>query len=441
MKLRTIALIALCTTFLLSCSKGKIIELPLSLQNGYGPFHFGIAMMSDFLVNENDTLGKSYINESEYFKGLLDVKYGNIESNGYQSDYQDYLLGTIAKERYDEIQKSWGWIPNTLYLSDTPVKTKIAFAYGKDHSGNPKIVIDANNNLDLNDDKVYTPVDLDLLFNEHLNKDSLVQAHSIHVSFESFIQNQIVPVTVPILVMYHSQLGFIFNFAQYATARCKGETIAVCWDGFTRMAYITTEITMVADMRKNEIAKEEDVILQNEYIEIKGEVYKNLGINTSKNALILEKVDLPKTQIVSTQVGCKSPSFEGEEFTNKSSISSEMLKGKYIFLDFWATWCGPCIQDIPNLKELYAQVDTSRIEIIGIVGDSPADMINEMINQHQITWPQIVSDDNNKITEKFGVGILKGYPTSFLLNPEGIIIAKNFRGEELVENVLARMKE
>ena len=434
MKLRVITLLVLCTTFLLGFSQGKIIELPLTQQNGYGPFGLGLSGLSPFSEDENNPWAKTYLRVTEGPTGLTDLKYGNIETNMYQSVYQNYFLGNITNERYEVIQKSWSWVPDTSSLSKTPIRTIIAFAYGKDSDGVTRMVVDANNNLDLSDDKVFTPIDM-TLYIKCINKDSLTQIHAIPVSFETFTHNKIVAVTVPLFVVYHSQGNmFMRNFSQYATTQYKGENIVICSHGFTNLSYENADITLVnADIGKDDKAKEEDVILKKEYIEIKGEVYKNLGVNTNKNVLILEKADLPKNQLISTQVGYKSHPFSGEEYTTKVPISLEGLKGKYVLLDFWATWCGPCIQEFPNLKELYAKVDTSKFEIIGIIGNSPINTLNESINKHQLTWPQILSDDSNRIKEKYGID---GYPTTLLLDTEGVIITKNLRGKMLVDKVL-----
>ena len=69
------------------------------------------------------------------------------------------------------------------------------------------------------------------------------------------------------------------------------------------------------------------------------------GVNTNKSTFVLEKIDS-----LSTQIGYKSYPFQGEEFTTKIPVSSESLRGKYVLLDFWATWCKPCIQEFPFLK-------------------------------------------------------------------------------------------
>jgi len=446
MKLKFIALFTLCATSSLSYSQERI-ELPLTTQNGYGLFPSASGGISPYSENENNPWAKTYLKVSKGPAGLTDIKYGDIETNIHQSVYQNYFLGNITKEWYEDLQKSWNWTPDASSLSKTPIKTRIAFAYGKDSEGVTKMVVDANNNLDLSDDEIFKPFDLisfmmfsQIMSSKSLNNDSISQAHAISVSFETFTHNKIVSVTAPLYIKYSAIMDmFTCNFAQHATTQYKGEDIAVCSGNFTNLSYTHPDITLVnADMNEEGKAKEENIILKNEYIEIKGEVYKNLGVNTNKNVLILEKADLPKTQLVSTQIGYKSYPFNGKEFTTKAPISLESLKGKYVLLDFWAVWCGPCIQEFPNLKELYAKVDTSKFEIVGIVGDSPIDALEKMIGQHQIIWPQILSDDTNRIKEEYGI---HGYPTTLLLNPEGVIIAKNLRGEELTDKVLNLIKK
>src|SRR5690606_33943708 len=113
-------------------------------------------------------------------------------------------------------------------------------------------------------------------------------------------------------------------------------------------------------------------------------------------------------------------------------------KGKYVLLDFWGTWCGPCIQEIPNLKTLYDNIDKSNFEIISIVVDSPKKDLEQLMSKYGITWPQIISDDSNTIKEKYG--IMK-YPSTFLLSPEGVIIAKDLRGKELKTKIESLLKK
>ena len=439
MKSKKIAVIILLSINLFSCSHDKIVELPLTMQNGYGPFHVASGGMSPNSENEDNPWYKTYLKVSKFPEDLTDMKYGHIETNIYQAVYQDYLLGNITKDWYDGLQKSWKWIPDTLSLSKTPIKTKIAFVYGKDLEGTLKIVVDENNNLDLSDDILFSPFDRASAGN-NVNIDSIVQAQAVSVSFEIFVHNKIVPVSVPLYVMYHSQINrFFCNFYQYATTQYKGIQIAVSSSQFTNLSYRDIDVAIVpSDLKNGEKVERENIYKKNEYIEIKSEIFEIKGVNTNKNTLVLEKTDLPKTQLLSTQTGYKSFPFQGEEFTQKTPISSEILKGKYILLDFWATWCGPCIQEFPNLKELYSKTDRAKFEIVGIVGESQPNTLTDAIEKHEITWPQIFSDDTNKIIEKYGIN---AYPTTFLIDTEGIIIAKDLRGKELEEKILSLIKE
>jgi thiol-disulfide isomerase/thioredoxin len=423
---------------LISCSKQDIIEIALTQQFGYGHFQFSLGGISTYSEDENNPWKDTYLKVSGIPDNWKEIKIGDIEFDFYQSVYQDYLLGKISQQRFEELQKAWSWIPDTLQLSQEPLRTKVAFVYGNDSIGRINMIVDRNNNLDFSDDESFLPYEWNSESN--VNIDSIALSRTITISFEQLVDNKIVEVNTPVFITYlNPHTTFMVNFPQYYTASFLGERIAICSDGFTSLSYEKPGIALINNtLKEGEKINYEDLIVKNEYIEIKGNIYRNLGVDLNKKTLLLKKMKLPRNKLNSTQIGYKTYNFEGIEFSTQSNFRLDDLKGKYVLLDFWAVWCGPCLQEIPKLKKLYEITDREKFEIIGIVADSPTDALSEIITKNSITWPQIQSTDANKIKEKYGIS---GYPTIFLLDTDGIIIAKGMRFEELEEKVLGLLRE
>lgn len=430
MRLKHLVFISLCTVGLLSGSNPKTIEIPLTQKMGYGHFAESFSGISPYPDDENDPWEKVHLNASGAPKDWTEIKYGEIGIDYCQMVYQNYILGNITKEFYEGIQEAMNWQPDTLKLSKTPLKSAVAFTFGKDPSGKVRFIVDANNNLDFSDDESFIPYNV--TSGGYLAKDSLVLSKTINVFYERFADNKIVSVSTPLFIVEWDM--FMCNFPQHSIANFNGEKIAVCSNNFTNLSYQRSSIAILNDsLKEGDKISPENLVEKNEFIEIKGNIYKNIGVNQKNNTLILEKTNSPKSELYSTQIGYKSFPFEGADCVTETKITSDKLRGKYVLLDFWAVWCGPCLQEIPNLKKLYEKTDREKFEIIGIVGKSPLNALKGIIEKDSITWPQLLSTDSNKIQEKYGV---TGYPTTFLLNPDGLIIAKGIRGKELEEKIL-----
>lgn len=434
-----ITLIILGFACLISWTQGETIELPLTKKNGYGPFiSSSTGGMSLYSTDDNNPWFKTYLKIKGAPTDWSGTKFGDIDFNIYQTVYQNYLVGNITEERYEILQKSWSWIPDTLNLSKAPLQCKVAFAFGKDSTGEVKMIIDTNNNLDLSDDKPFKPLVID--YTKKTNIDSIKISNSITISYEDFVDKKIVKESTPIFITYMSQIDmFMCNFPQYKTTKFKEVEIAVCSDDFCSVTYDNPIIAIVSDtLKKGDKIDRANIFSKNENIEIKGEVYKNKGVNKTKNTLILERLNLPKNQLYSTQIGYKTISFEGVDFKTNAPIVLSDLKGKYVYLDFWASFCKPCLEEIPNVSELYSKIDTSKIQFIGIVCETPPNALNKLITEHSIDWPQILSNDTNNIKDKYNI---RGYPTTLLLDHEGVVIARNLRGKALEDKVISLTKK
>lgn len=418
---------------LFGCNKSKIIELPLSEKAGFGPFIVSYGGFSTYSEDENNPWAKTYLKVKGIPEDWTEVKLGHFETNIYQTVYQHYYTGDISPEWYERVQDSWGWIPDSLNLSKEPLKTRIAYAYGIDQTGSLRMVVDADNNLDFSDDRIIEPSDMRGVFLK--DRDSIALSNSIMVTYELLQNNRIVEAQVPVNVVWMGQNEYLMsNFPQHAVAQIDGIDIAICSDNFTSLSYSKTNILLMDGSIGDEIiANRDNILTNNEYFIVKGKVYRNLGVNRNKNVLQLEKITIPIDQLYSTQPGFRTIPFKGQDFIDQTTtISNESLKGKYVLLDFWAVWCGPCIAEFSLLKEIYENADKSKFEIVGIIGESKPEAIRKIMEEKSVSWPQILSDNENKIKENYGV---YGYPTTFLIDPDVIIIAKNLRGDQLKEKI------
>lgn len=130
-----------------------------------------------------------------------------------------------------------------------------------------------------------------------------------------------------------------------------------------------------------------------------------------------------------TKEGCMFKDFKGETSEGKeSSLSDYVGKGKYVLVDFWASWCGPCRAEIPTIKEVYNQYTKKGLVVLGVAVWDQKEKSENTIKELQMSWPQIFMGNDRTPTNTYGI---MGIPHIILFGPDGTILKRNLRGEEL----------
>lgn len=190
---------------------------------------------------------------------------------------------------------------------------------------------------------------------------------------------------------------------------------------------------------------------------LKAQLYLEVIKNTDKGTALIKqlKTDYPDTRYGknadkileniakqaaarkiqdSLEIGSAFPDFSETDLNGKP-LSVASRKGKVVLVDFWATWCGPCRAELPNVIQTYQKHHDQGFEIIGVSLDSDRDKLDGFLKQEDgMTWPQYYDGLGwgNKLAGKYGV---EAIPFALLIGPDGKIIGKDLRGDELEDAV------
>ena len=120
---------------------------------------------------------------------------------------------------------------------------------------------------------------------------------------------------------------------------------------------------------------------------------------------------------------------------NGQPFDQSTLAGKIVLVDFWATWCGPCIAEIPNVLEQYQKYHSKGFEVVGISLDQERDALEKFVTERKIPWPILFEPSEGSgwqhpLASYYGIS---GIPTVILIGEDGNVVSLNARGERLGE--------
>ncbi|MBP8777074.1 MAG: AhpC/TSA family protein [Bacteroidaceae bacterium] len=164
--------------------------------------------------------------------------------------------------------------------------------------------------------------------------------------------------------------------------------------------------------------------------------FEQAGENIRSQKRILQLFEQAKAEN-NTATGKPFVDFTVETEPGKSvKLSDYVGKGQYALVDFWASWCGPCRAETPNIAEIYKEYKDKGLIVLGVASWDKVEDTNEAIKELNITWPQILNAQQIG-TKAYGIN---GIPHIILFGPDGTILARDLRGEGMKQTVKSFFK-
>lgn len=146
-----------------------------------------------------------------------------------------------------------------------------------------------------------------------------------------------------------------------------------------------------------------------------------------QNCYYLKQIQQKIDRLKAIAIGRPAPDFELNDLDGKG-VKLSALKGKYVLLDFWASWCGPCRKENPTVVKAYNNYKAKGFTVLGVSLDSSEPAWRKAVKEDGMPWVQVLNDKKVAAERLYEV---KGIPANFLIDPQGKIIATNLRGPAL----------
>lgn len=406
--------IILLSLILFNCSPKKedvdIINLPLKEINGFGSFKESFSMLtwnsSEKAEQETKGIPKDW---NEFYVN-------QIWFDAFQTVYPAFIKQGFDESKFNERYATWIKNPQQRKLSKERINSYVNIVFRKNNQGIIEYILDTNNNKDFSDEEIRIPLKVDDLNYSQSAK------NGPFVAYELSTNNGVLDKKVKVLILLNANDSLMFSFPQVFETLFLNKKIQVS-HGFANLTF-DEKSSFIIDGKQEEIGL-------HELIKIDSSIYKNLGVDVNKNTLILQRLSKNK-ELFSTNVGYKAIPFKVKKLNSIDSISLSDYSGKFLYIDFWGTWCATCLMELPIICHAFEKTARKDIEFLGIAVHDTKEKLESYIEDFSIKYPQVLESDSKNLKKKYNI---VGFPTTFLIDRKGKIVAKNLKGEKLLDSL------
>lgn len=381
----------------------------------------------------------SAVRDVSIYKGIPQKKYVLQNVRRWTFNYNQHLFealveGRITRENYLNSIKTSPL--DTACVTNQKIKRNYASVFiGLDSLNNKEVIVDANNNLDFSDDKVYT-------FNL---KEKINTLPRVEISVDYFNGKEIQPTTVS-MKMDPNEI----TYSQNEIDKKANLTLMIdSYKGGTGIIggkrynfYVNNEYFGLYPLKNHVISLK----LENE--EINENSYRYNPTDTLRFGHALYRVKQLKPDLLQIELIAKTkfeatlnsmaPEISGKDIFSSKDFSTQQLKGKYILIDFWGSWCRPCVESLPDLKRLHEKYKSKNIAFVSIARESDPELIKakKIITEQKLDWPQLAPLSGN-IMENY---LIRAYPTTMLIDPQGKVVIREL-GPQALEKIASYLEK
>ena len=436
---RSLILIIMATTTLSCHTYKKDLFINLHAENGYGVF---IPSRKIIFPDHDPVEFKGVPNELKEFV----VRSMPLQSAQYYWDL--YKKDKIDKDQFLNIVS--GSQIDTTQLANIPYDHQVAILIGTNQKEKRVIIIDADNDEDFSNEKIME-YEFPLSIEEQGETGNTLP--TVLTSYEYYYKGKVMNRSIELMPSPYRgtlELGYgtinetekKYDLFISVPKHKKGElTIdntkyeVFASNGFTSPSYSTEKTSIFFSEHNKKRPSESD-----------GEIPYQIGdvINLKEQDYLLDAVSIWGDTIKLKYLGKNAhptgvtegkfvPKFTAKKLDN-SVFSLEQHPDKYVLIDFWGTWCRPCIVLIPELKKINSEFEDKNFTLVSVAYDRNAQKVLDFLEKEQMDWEHVfvsqTRSDKNSLVEKLKV---KSFPTTILIAPDGKIIARNRSMNELRE--------